>query len=212
MRWQVLSRTPSLVVSIASAYFLRPTEIRYQKSRCFCYARAVQQLFPWGDVCICSSVLEKFQKFLIERAISKFLIQLRGWPVPASLFFEDVVNLLKCLFALTVAQNISSLEKYGSILLEFNRDGGELPSPLNFCHEVAHVGKQGFEYDLLLIFLYCFMNHWLQLRPAWRLTCARSRLWGRCVRAKAHTLAIGGESEWPTCVIPCPPCSPSGLR
>ena len=89
-----------------------------------------------------------------------------GWPGPASLFLEDVVDLLKRPFAVFVAQDISSLEKYGSILLEFNRDGGELPSPLNFCHEVAHVGKQGFEYDLLLIFLYCFKNHCLQLRPA----------------------------------------------
>ena len=43
-----------------------------------------------------------------------------GWPVPASLFLEDVVNLLKRLFALSVAQDIPSLEKYGSILLEFN--------------------------------------------------------------------------------------------
>ena len=63
----------------------------------------------------------------------------------ASLFLEDVVNLLKRLFALRVAQDISSLEKYGSILLEFNRNGGEQPSTLKFCHEVAHVGKQGFE-------------------------------------------------------------------
>ena len=36
------------------------------------------------------------------------------------LFLEDVDNHLKRLFALRVAQDISSLEKYGSILLEFN--------------------------------------------------------------------------------------------
>ena len=60
--------------------------------------------------------------------------------------FKDVVNLLKRLFALTIVQDISSLEKYGSIILEFNRDGGELPSALKFCYEIAHVGKQGFEH------------------------------------------------------------------
>ena len=85
-----------------------------------------------------------------------------------SLFFEDVVNLLKRLFALRVAQDISSLEKYGSILLEFNRNGGELPSTLKFCHEVAHVGKQGFENFWLLIPLYCLNNLCLQLRPGLR--------------------------------------------
>ena len=61
------------------------------------------------------------------------------------LFLEDVVNLLKRLFALRVAQDISSLEKYGSIILEFNRNGGELPSTNKFCHEIAHVSKQSFE-------------------------------------------------------------------
>ena len=36
------------------------------------------------------------------------------------LCLEDFVNLLKRLFALSIAQDISSLEKYGGILLEFN--------------------------------------------------------------------------------------------
>ena len=67
------------------------------------------------------------------------------------LFLEDVVNLLKRLLALRVAQDISSLEKHGSILLEFNRNGGELPSKLNVCHEVAYVVKQVFEFFCLPI-------------------------------------------------------------
>ena len=40
-----------------------------------------------------------------------------GWPAPTSLLLEDVVELLKFLFARGVAQDISSLEEYGSILL-----------------------------------------------------------------------------------------------
>merc|ERR1719266_1520382 len=89
------------------------------------------------------------------------------WPVPASLFLEDVVDLLKRLLALRVAQDISSLEKYGGILLEFNRDGGELPSTLNFSHEVAHVGKQGFEHFWLLVLLDRRKNLCLQFLPGW---------------------------------------------
>ena len=88
------------------------------------------------------------------------------------LFLEDVDNLLKRLFALRVAQDISSLEKYGSILLEFNRNGGELPSTHKFCHEIVHVGKQGFENFWLLIPLYCLKNLCLQLLPGWILTRA----------------------------------------
>ena len=88
------------------------------------------------------------------------------------LFLEDVVNQLKCLFALRVAQDISSLEKYGSILLQFNRNGLELPSTHKLCHEIAHVSKQGFENFWLLIPLYCLMNLCLQLLPSWRLTRA----------------------------------------
>ena len=87
------------------------------------------------------------------------------WPVPASLFLEDVVDLLKRLFALRVAQDISSLEKYGSIFLKSNRDGVELPSTLKFYHEIVHVGKQGFENTWLFILLYCLKNLCLQLIP-----------------------------------------------
>ena len=75
------------------------------------------------------------------------------------LFLEDVVDLLKRLFALRVTQDISSLEKYGSIILEFNRNGGELPSTNKFCHEIAHVSKQSFENFWPLIFLYRLKNH-----------------------------------------------------
>ena len=88
------------------------------------------------------------------------------------LALEDVVNLLKRLFALTVAQDISSLEKCGSIILEFNRNGGELPSTHKFVHEILHVGKQGLENDCLLIPLYCLKNLCLQLLPGRRLTHA----------------------------------------
>ena len=94
----------------------------------------------------------------------------------ASLLLEDVVNLLECLFALRVAQDISSLEKYGSILLEFNRNGVELPSTLKFCHEIADVDKPGFENFHLLILLYCLKNLCLQMSPGWLLTRVGSRL------------------------------------
>ena len=85
--------------------------------------------------------------------------------VDVILCLEDSVNLLKHLFALSVAQDISSLEKYGSILLEFNRNGGELSSTHHFCHEIAHVGKQSFENFWLLILVYCLKNLCLQLLP-----------------------------------------------
>ena len=88
------------------------------------------------------------------------------------LVLEDVINQLKCLFALSVAQDVSSREKYGSILLESDRNGVELPSLLNFCHEIEHVGKQGFENFWLLILLYCLKNLCLQLLPGRRLTSA----------------------------------------
>ena len=97
---------------------------------------------------------------------------------PASLFLEDVVDLLKRLFALRVAQDISSWEKYGSILLELNWYSGELPRTLKFFHVTAHVGNQGLENFWLLIFLYRLKNLWLQLRPVLRLTRAGSRLGG----------------------------------
>ena len=109
---------------------------------------------------------------------------------PASLFLEDVVNQLKSLFALSVAQDVSSLEKYGSIFLKSNRDGVELPSTLKFCHEIAHVGKQGFENTWLFILLYCLKNHCLQLRPGWRLTRPRFRLEGRCALTTDLTVLV----------------------
>ena len=96
------------------------------------------------------------------------------------LFLEDVVNLLKRLFALRVAQDISSLEKYGSILLEFNRNGGELPSTHIFCHEIVHFGVQGFENFWLLILLYCLKNFCLQLLPGRRLIRAGLLLKSSC--------------------------------
>ena len=98
--------------------------------------------------------------------------------------------MLKCLFALSVAQDVSSLEKYGSILLEFNRDGGELPSTLKFCHEVAHVGKQGFENFWLLILLDRRKNLCLQFLPAWRLTRAKSQVEGRRAWTAAHAVLV----------------------
>ena len=98
--------------------------------------------------------------------------------------------MLKCLFALGVAQDVSSLEKYGSILLEFNRDGGELPSALNFCHKIAHVGKKGFEYFWLLILLDRRNNLCLQFLPAWRLTRAKSQVEGRRAWTAAHAVLV----------------------
>ena len=89
--------------------------------------------------------------------VDLLLLSIRGL-ILNNLFLEDIVNLLKRFSALSVAQDISSLEKYGSILLEFNRNGGKLPSTHKFCHEIAHVGKQGFKNFLLLISLYCLKN------------------------------------------------------
>ena len=88
-----------------------------------------------------------------------------GWPAPTSLLLEDVVDLLKFLFARGVAQDISSLEEYGSILLEFNRNFVERPSTLSLCHESEHFGTQTFEFIWLLIFLYSRNNSFLQLLP-----------------------------------------------
>ena len=104
--------------------------------------------------------------------------QLRGWPVPASLFLEDVDNLLKWRFAITIGYLPSSWEKQGSVVLESNWYGVELPSPLKFCHKLAHVGKPGSENFILGILFYCVKNLWLQLRPVLRLTRAGSRLGG----------------------------------
>ena len=98
---------------------------------------------------------------------------IRGWPhTPASLVFENVVNLLKCFFAISFAQDSSSGEKHGSIFLERDRDGVELPSTLEFCQEISHVGKQGFENFWLLIILDRQKNLCLQLLPGWRLARA----------------------------------------
>ena len=104
------------------------------------------------------------------------------------LVFEDVINLLKRLFALSVAQDSPSGEKCLSILLEFHRNGVELPSLLNMQHEIVHVGKQGLEKFWLLILLDRRKNLCLQLRPVWRLNRAGSRLRGRRARTIARTV------------------------
>ena len=106
------------------------------------------------------------------------------------LFLEDVVNLLERLLAIRVAQDISSLEKHGSIILKFNRKSGELSSTYKFCHEVAHVGKQGFEKNRLLILLNRRKNPCLQLLPFLRQTLAGSRLGGGHGRTTAHTALV----------------------
>ena len=106
------------------------------------------------------------------------------------LCLDDAVNLLKRLFALNFAQDISSLEKHGSILLELNRNGGELPSTYNFCHEIVHVDRQGLEHNWLVILVYCLKNHCLQLRPGRRLTRAGSRLRGRRAWTIAHAVLV----------------------
>ena len=81
--------------------------------------------------------------------------------------------------------------------MEFNRNCGELPSTLKFCHEVAHVGKQGFENFCLLILLDRRKNLCLQFLPAWRLSRARSQLGGRrawwLTRARSQ---LGGRRAW----------------
>ena len=111
-------------------------------------------------------------------------------PVLSSLFFEGVVDLLKRIFALWIAQDISSLEKYGSILLEFNWNVGELPSTLTFCHEAAHFGKYGFENFWLFILLDRRKNPCLQFLPAWRLTRAGSHLGGKHSLTTAHNVLV----------------------
>ena len=112
-----------------------------------------------------------FESILRSFAVIIF-IGVSGIILNHGLCLEDPVDLLKRLFALNVAQDISSLEKNGSILLEFNRNGGELPSTHKFCHEIARVGKQGFENFWLLIPVYCLKNLCLQLLPGRRLTRA----------------------------------------
>ena len=67
-----------------------------------------------------SSIAEFPGRVLLRFYILPGRSSIRGWSGPALLVLEDVVDLRKRLFALSVAQNISSLEKYGSILLELN--------------------------------------------------------------------------------------------
>ena len=67
--------------------------------------------------------------------------------------------------------------------MEFNRNRGELPSTHKFCHEIVHVGEQGFENLWLLIPLYCLNNLCLQMLPGRRLNRA-----GCTLASIAHTL------------------------
>ena len=82
--------------------------------------------------------------------------------------------------------------------MEFNRNGGELPTTFKFCHEAAHVGKQGYENFWLLILLDRRKNLCLQFFPAWRLTRAGSRLGSRAsVLLVYPILVIGAISRAP---------------
>ena len=120
-----------------------------------------------------------------------FLLVLEGVVLTRAgflLVLEGVVNKLKCLFTPGFTQDSSSGEEDGSILLEFNRNGVKLPSTLKFCHEITHVGKQGFENFWLLIVFYCLKNLCLQLSPGWWLTLAGSLLGGRRAWTIAHNV------------------------
>ena len=85
--------------------------------------------------------------------------------MPASLGLEGVVDSLKRLFALSLAQEISSGKEEVSIVLEFDRDIVELLITLSFINEIVHFGNQGFESFWLLILLDRCSNLLLQVRP-----------------------------------------------
>ena len=57
--------------------------------------------------------------------------------------------------------------------MKFDRNGVELLSTLKLCHEVAHVGEQGFENFFRLILLDRLKNLCLIVLPGRRLTRAR---------------------------------------
>ena len=105
---------------------------------------------------------------------------------------EDVVDKLKLLFALFVAQHISSLEKQGSIFLESDFDVVVLPSFLNIFHESHHSHQQIMESCFLGIVLYRLKNLCLQALPSLQLTCARSRLGIRRALTSSAILRLGG--------------------
>ena len=88
-----------------------------------------------------------------------------GWRVTASLVLEGVVDFLKRLFAVSLAQEISSGKEDVSIVLEFDRDVVELLITLSFINEIVHFGDQGFENFWLLILLDRITNPLLQVRP-----------------------------------------------
>ena len=118
-----------------------------------------------------------------------------GLPVPASLVLKEVANLLKRLFAPSVAQDSSFGEKSSSIILELNRDGVELTIKLSVVNELLHIIVQAIEDILLLIFLDCSKNLWLQFRPFLRHIHAES-IMGR----RATTLYVGGGRPEPQLV------------
>ena len=115
---------------------------------------------------------------------------------PASLILEAVVNHLKCFLAPGIAQDSSSGEKNGSIILEFYRDGVKLPNTLSFLNEIEHLIKQVLKYSYLLILLYCLKNPCLQLSPGLLHTRAGSWLgsWGSGWLALHAELLI--HSHW----------------
>ena len=73
--------------------------------------------------------------------------------VGSLLVLEGVANLLKRLFALRIAQDSSSGEKYGSIVLELNRYFVELLSSNKFIYAFKHLVMQLFEISRLRILL-----------------------------------------------------------
>ena len=148
---------------------------------------------------------EFFSRIIIPERLNYTCMQVRPRHLLIrSLALEGVVDLLELLFALWIAQNISSLKKYGSVFLEFNRNGVELPIINKVFHEILHFFIQVCENFCRCVFIDRLKNFWFQLLPGqWligsrltthagsRLTCAGSRLVRRLGRILLHCIASG---------------------
>ena len=148
--------------------------------------------------------IENFWLFILFYCIKNVCLQfLPSWRLVHHLrveylVLEDVVDHLKILFALVVAQDSSSGEEYGSIVLESDRNGVERLGANLLYHEIAHVSKQFFENFWLVILLDRSMNLCLQFLPSGRWRCAVENLDHVCLFADADQgdglVQDGGES------------------
>ena len=106
------------------------------------------------------------------------------------LVLKGVVDHLKRLFAPSVGQEIPSIEKYFSIVLELNRQIViELPITNKVFGETEHFGMQVFENFWWIVILDRLINHFLEFCPGGcRLTHTGSQL--------VHKHALGNHLKF----------------